>query len=456
MQLPSAFVSQMQTLIGSDYSDFEAALRQRAPTSIRAHPTKAKQEWSGERVAWHPTAYYLNKRPIFTLDPSFHAGAYYVQEASSMFVGEAMRQLVNLNERLKVLDLCAAPGGKSTLLLSMLNEKSFLLSNEVVGSRYAILQENLAKWGRSNVAVSNHDPKDFQVLEGFFDVVLVDAPCSGEGLFRKNPKAIKEWSLEVVAHCAARQKRILAAAQDLVKKGGILIYCTCTYNGKENDENVKWLKENYDLTSLQLEVPAAWKITERQVADCYGYQFFPHRTKGEGFFLTCLRKNDAIVFKTKDKKKEKSKNRFEKVPKSTLSGFKTFVQISENYGFLQAQSKHIYAIPKVLQEDFNTLSQAFRRIHLGTEIGIQKGKSFIPAAPLAMSDLVHPDLPQLALSKEQALYYLKKLAFEYETHEKGWHWMTYEGSGLGWAKILKHRMNNYYPKNWRIRMEINH
>ncbi|MEM9847485.1 MAG: RsmB/NOP family class I SAM-dependent RNA methyltransferase, partial [Bacteroidota bacterium] len=398
MYLPPAFIEQMQNMLGSDFSDFEASLAENAPVSIRLNPNKMTRNWEAEQIAWHPDAYYLAERPVFTLDPSFHAGTYYVQEASSMFVAEAVKQLVDLDQPLRVLDLCAAPGGKSTLLLSLLNDRSFLLSNEVIKHRYHILQENLAKWGRSNVAISNHDPKDFKALTGFFDVVVVDAPCSGEGLFRKDLKARQEWSTNAVEHCAARQKRILTAAQTLVKPNGLLIYCTCTYNRQENDENVEWLTQNYAFQSEALSIPKTWNITERSVDGKHYYQFFPHRTKGEGFFLSCLRNTGHHSAKSPKRRKHAPKTSFEKITKSTSSLLPAFVAQHEDYDFLQDQLENIHAFPKALGADFRTLAQVLPRISLGTTIGTVKGKNLVPATPLAMSPLVSHDLPELKLN----------------------------------------------------------
>ncbi len=169
-----------------------------------------------------------------------------------MFLEQAFTQATNGATHLNVLDLCAAPGGKSTHLLSLMDQNSLLVSNEVIQSRSAILSENLQKWGHDNVVVTNNDPKDFQRLPGFFDVIVVDAPCSGEGLFRKDPGAIKEWSEDAVALCSKRQRRILSDVWPALKTGGILIYSTCTYNSQENEENLRWLQQEYEVESIPL------------------------------------------------------------------------------------------------------------------------------------------------------------------------------------------------------------
>ncbi|NJN35547.1 MAG: RsmB/NOP family class I SAM-dependent RNA methyltransferase [Saprospiraceae bacterium] len=300
LALPTLFIEQLRPLLpNGELEDFMGALNTPPPVSIRFNPKKKLElvvfeqnlGLHTEPVAWHTEGVYLDERPIFTLDPSFHAGAYYVQEASSMFIAEALKQHVDFQENIKILDLCAAPGGKSTLLAALMSDDSFLLANEVIKSRVDILKENIIKWGQPNVYVSNHDPEDFAALNGFFDVVLVDAPCSGEGMFRKDPQAAQEWSPEAVLTCSARQKRILTHAQNLVKSGGFLLYSTCTYNEFENEKNADFILENADFQPLTIKLVSDWKISKLN----YGYQFFPHKTKGEGFYLSLFQKKGKKI-----------------------------------------------------------------------------------------------------------------------------------------------------------------
>ncbi|MEM6699042.1 MAG: RNA methyltransferase, partial [Bacteroidota bacterium] len=346
----------------------------------------------------------------------------------------------------------AAPGGKSTTLLSILNEESLLVSNEVIKSRYQILRENLTKWGNSNIFVTNHDPKDFEGLEGFFDLVLVDTPCSGEGLFRKDAKAVQEWSPEAVQHCSARQRRILSIAPTLVKKDGILMYCTCAYNASENINNVNWLLKTNNLQSEQLDLSEDWGITEISNKNAFGYQFYPHLVEGEGFFMSCLRQKDDLT--NTRKRKNTAFVHLKKVPKKQLELLNPFINEDVDFDYFQTEKGHIFAFPTSLAETFADLSTHLKKSAFGTAVGMVKGKSLVPAHALAMSHIVAPDFPKLSLSKQQALQFLKKLAVEIDSTEEGWHLITYEGLALGWAKVLKRRMNNYYPKEWRIRMEI--
>lgn len=452
MDLPIAFQQQMQNLLGADYSAFVDSLNTPSKTSIRFNPLKYfKSKENSDGVKWNSNGVYLEKRPVFTLDPSFHAGAYYVQEASSMFLAEALKQCVDLNRDLKVLDLCAAPGGKSTLLASSISSNSILLANEVIRSRYGILKYNLTKWGYPNTHCSMHDSQDFSSLLAFFDVVVVDAPCSGEGLFRKDEKAIEEWSPNNVQLCAGRQKRILANAVQCISPGGILIYCTCTYNDLENVKNVQWMAEEFNLDIIPLKIPEDWHIFEKEA----GYQFYPHLTAGEGFYICCLKKKDS-----QDKSVEKRRSKNKKQPKiNWLSRRETellqpWLAKPGQFKFHQTEDQRIWAVLKSQEEAVTLLLNTLNNCQTGIEIGTLKNKQLIPSPALALSTIIHPDLPTIELDKETALKYLKKETFPLEKIPEGWALMRYEGLNLGWIKGLRNRFNNYYPKEWRIRMRI--
>lgn len=448
IEIPEGFKVQMQQILGEEYPAFVEALSVAAPTSIRLNNAKKVEENDFaelEKVLWHEDGRYLESRPSFTLDPLFHAGAYYVQEASSMFVAEAIKQTVDLSKPLRVLDLCAAPGGKSTLLASLLNEQSILVANEVIKTRVGVLKENLEKWGFPNYIVSNQDTETMAELEGFFDIVLVDAPCSGEGLFRKDPKAVNEWSGDSVQLCSARQKRILQAAAYLVAPKGVLIYSTCTYNEKENQENVKWLTTIADFESVPLTIPAEWKIVER----AGGYQFFPHRTKGEGFFLSVFRQ------KAKDRNYPKTKVKLYRLPIKQSELIYKWLKNPEYFNYyVKSDRISIVGIPKQLEDEFGTVLKALEKRSSGLELGMFKGNDFIPSHALALSTAIADDLPAIELSKEDALRFLKKENLALDAAENGWFLARYKGLNLGWMKVIGDRMNNYLPKEFRIRMDI--
>jgi 16S rRNA C967 or C1407 C5-methylase (RsmB/RsmF family)/NOL1/NOP2/fmu family ribosome biogenesis protein len=438
----------MKSLLGADYQSFITSLREETPVSIRINPRKNRQ-FDLEKVAWNSEGFYFPSRPVFTLDPLFHAGAYYVQEASSMFIAEAVRQTVDLAKPLKIMDLCAAPGGKSTLLASLLNDESLLVVNEVIKNRLGALKENLEKWGFPNYIVANQDAEEMIDLEGFFDVVLVDAPCSGEGLFRKDPNAMNEWSEDAVNRCSARQKRILQAAAMLVKPNGILLYSTCTYNQKENQQNVKYLTQHFDYQQVSLDIPAEWNIVERDES----YQFFPHKVRGEGFFLSVFKKNNGW------EAEKKGKIKLNKVHRKQVEILSKWLENPEKFEFFERassnkQDKIIVAIPTTLTTEYAVILRSLQKRSSGLEIGQFKGDDFIPTHDLALSVAINKNLPAIELSKEDALRFLKRENMGIQPELNGWLLARYEGLNLGWMKIIGDRINNYLPREWRIRMDI--
>lgn len=411
MNLPAEFAEQTRALLGvEEYEKLIAALVQDAPVSIRLNPWKqniveplvAKEQF--EPVPWCANGYYLNQRLTFTFDPLFHAGCYYVQEASSMFLEQVMKQ--HVNQPVAMLDLCAAPGGKSTLVRSLLPNGSLLVANEVIRNRSQILAENIIKWGHPDVVVTNNDPADFKKLEDYFDVILADVPCSGEGMFRKDPGAIDEWSLENVEVCWQRQRRIIADVWPSLKPGGILIYSTCTYNTKENEDNVLWIMKELGAEPLSVNVPEEWSLTGNLSGrDFPVYRFLPHKTKGEGFFLAVLRKEEEESF--------------------SRSGDKDALL-----------RKHLRVIKP-----------------LGIEPGVQKGKDLIPPHALAMSCTLNLEsYPSSALTYEQAIAYLRREAIVLDASApRGYVLVTYRNIPLGFVKNIGNRANNLYPQDWRIR-----
>src|ERR1700757_2132543 len=293
MKIPVQIINQLKENFSVDIPAFEESHTQTVPVSVRLNPLKPACSFTFDKqVPWANNAFYLSERPIFTNDPLFHAGCYYVQEASSMFVEQALKQSTELSKQLFVLDACAAPGGKSTLLASLLNKESLLVSNEVISTRVLSLVHNMAKWGTANSVISNNDPKDFSRLPDFFDVMVVDAPCSGSGLFRKQEDAIEHWSAENVNHCSLRQQRILHDLLPSLKQGGVLIYSTCSYSKEENENICDHLCKEFSLESAQLKISGDWGIVETRsdAHKAFGYRFFPHLARGEGFFLACFRK----------------------------------------------------------------------------------------------------------------------------------------------------------------------
>jgi 16S rRNA C967 or C1407 C5-methylase (RsmB/RsmF family)/NOL1/NOP2/fmu family ribosome biogenesis protein len=443
MNLPESFVSRTKNLLGDEFQELEKALEGPVPTSIRVND-KMDYLPSDEKVAWCEKGYYLKERPLFTADPLFHAGVYYVQEASSMFLYQAVKQ--HFANAMTVLDLCAAPGGKSTLLTQALPENSLLVSNEIVRSRAYILAENLIKWGNPNNVVTNNDPKDFKGLPGFFDAVVVDAPCSGEGMFRKDEGAIREWSDYNVTVCAARQREILSSVWDTLKTDGILVYSTCTFNREENEENVQWICNELGADLLRIDLYGNSDIT---VTD-YGYRFYPHKTKGEGFFLTVLRKNVFIRSSQKNKKDDKKNIKF-----VTKSYVPTFLLKDVERWVILPEDNLTKAYDKDRLNDYMLIKKQLKIMHSGILLGETKGNDFIPSVNIALSKTrSRENIETVDVDYRTAISFLRKEAITLPDSKKGYVLISFEGQALGWVKNLGNRTNNLYPQEWRIRMKI--
>ncbi len=451
--LPSAFIEQMKALLPVDFESFGAALKSVPPVSIRINHSKISPEGLShlpleKKVSWHPDAYYLSERPNFTLDPLFHAGAYYVQEASSMFLHEVLSQSSGRERPLKILDLCAAPGGKTTLIASWMPEGSILIANEVIRSRVAVLKQNLVRWGHPAVFTCSYDPEAFLPLAGWFDLVVVDAPCSGEGLFRKNNLAPAEWSPENVALCAARQKRILNVAQKLVNPKGTLIYSTCTYNKQENDLNTVWLRDEKGMMEASLEIPEQWGISRRE----QGYQLYPHEVRGEGFYIAALTQLEPV------RPVEKRKKDFKKLAfagRKELEVISGWINDPGEFAFLKTPDGQLFHAPAAFVHDLLTLDFLLPHGVWLHETGQIKGKDYIPSHTLALqNNTLKPGFPSIDLDETQSLQYLKKELNSIPAPEKGWYLVRHKNLPLGWLRHLGSRFNNYYPTEQRILMQI--
>ncbi len=468
MKLPQEFIHDQQNLLKAQYQEFAEALNSESPVSIRINPEKADTSLlsplGGEEgiilkdrlnIPWCSTGYYLESRPFFTFDPLFHAGCYYVQEASSMFLEQAVKS--SIHTPVNALDLCAAPGGKSTHLSALLPKGSLLVSNEVIRSRANILAENVMKWGNPSVVVTNNDPSDIGRLTHFFDVILADVPCSGEGMFRKDPVAIEEWSPGNVALCAERQRRIVAAIWPALKPGGLLIYSTCTYNTRENEENIQWISDTMGGEVLPVFTEPLWGVTGSlcdAVPQLPVSRFLPHRTKGEGFFMAVIRKKDesevTINFSSgRSSRSGESKKKNLDYPQELRSW------LNDPQDFFIVSDKNEYqAIPLLHQEKQETLKKTLRVIHAGVPLGELKGKDLIPAHALSLSSVCRPEaFPALELTLKEAIHYLRKEALFNipEKSPKGYNLITYKGRPLGFIKNIGSRANNLYPQEWRIR-----
>ena len=447
MTLPTDFAARTRALLGEEYNLLEAALRTDSPVSIRINRQKLGDARMEDSVAWCDAGFYLRERPSFTFDPLFHAGGYYVQEASSMFLEQAIRSFVS--GPVRCLDLCAAPGGKSTHLLSLLPEGSLLVSNEVIRSRSNILAENLTKWGNPNSIVTNNDPEEIGHLRHMFDVILTDVPCSGEGMFRKDADSMGEWSVANVELCAARQRRIIHDIWDALKPGGLLIYSTCTYNTEENEDNIHYIQEELGAEVLAIPVKEEWQVSGPLHFNNPVYRFFPHKTRGEGFFLAILRKAPGEV----EEPRMKGKDKKGKSKPSTIPS--TINEWIENPGDFRIEicGTTLQAIPAAHYDLWQMLSSRLRIISSGICLGELKGKDVVPSPALALSTSLNKSaFPRVDVSWEDAIRYLRKetLTLPPDT-PRGYALVCYRGLPLGFAKHLGNRANNLYPQEWKIR-----
>jgi 16S rRNA C967 or C1407 C5-methylase (RsmB/RsmF family)/NOL1/NOP2/fmu family ribosome biogenesis protein len=449
--LPDSFIASLQGLPGFDQEAFiKVHEQQEQLTSIRLNRFKTF-ELGGhtllndkEAIPWCNNGFYLKQRPLFVLDPFWHAGAYYVQEASSMFIQYLLEQVIPYPQPMKVLDLCAAPGGKTTLLANYFSN-GLVVANETIKPRNAILVENLTKWGADNIVVTQNDPTHFKALPDFFDVLMIDAPCSGSGLFRKDTEAIAHWSEQSVQHCSTRQARIVEDSIDCLKEGGYLIYSTCSYSSEENEKRMDQIAAIAGMKNIQFDIPSHWNIvtTYSEENKCQGFRFYPDKVKGEGFFITVFKKETST-----------SSGYYDTTPTSTvatkkeLEVLKSHFEVPENYDYINHQNS-ILALPHLFQQELNGLMNHLYIKKMGLSLGEIKGADLIPSHALAMSTWSNLPYQTLEVDEATALQYLRRADLHLPTG-KGWHTLTFKNIRLGWAKLLPNRSNNYYPNEWRI------
>jgi NOL1/NOP2/fmu family ribosome biogenesis protein len=363
-----------------------------------------------------------------------------------MFLEEIFSQLFKDAVNLRVLDLCGAPGGKSTHLSSLIGKNGYLVSNEVIISRASVLAENMSKWGLSNTIVTRSDPAAFCNLPGFFDLILVDAPCSGEGMFREQ-SAIEEWSPANAALCSERQKRIMLDVWPALKEGGFLVYSTCTFNPDENEKNIRWLKDNSFCEPVRIDISNYQGITEIDHEGVYGYGFYPGRIKGEGLFISVLRKinlNDKRHRKVKIPLNSRVTNDERRIAREWTCFNEDSLIKKENV---------LISIP-CSHEEYSILSCCLRIIRPGTDICTAKGSNYLPAHDIAMS--VYFKLQSFAsvdVDHMNGFAYLHRDPIPIQNTVKGWNIVKYEGIPLGFINNIGSRINNYYPVGRRIRME---
>jgi 16S rRNA C967 or C1407 C5-methylase (RsmB/RsmF family)/NOL1/NOP2/fmu family ribosome biogenesis protein len=455
MKFPDKFIQNVSKLLPADQQeDFFSAINSTPPISIRVNQTKKAHYCkfkTAAQVPWEPDGHYLDERIRFSMDPFWHAGAYYVQEASSMIIGYIIKQVTPAQSPLCALDLCAAPGGKSISLLESLPPKSTIICNEIDSKRFQVLKENMLKWGSSHVMCTNLAPKNFQKTPAAFDLILIDAPCSGEGMFRKDEKAIQHWSEGNVISCHKRQREILTDIIPALKPGGICIYSTCTFNAIENECIGDWMIEEMGLTSLKLKVPIDWQFTQREGFHTSCQVAYPHLVKGEGI---CIQ-----VFIKKQENNTYQENK-QKIPHSKTASavIPSWIEAElpdEAVNFYTSLDGSVYGVPDTASLLLTLKNQLGIKQMPGIEMGEWKGNSFIPAHHIAMSNWIDSYPYRIDLTSEDARIYLTgsgQFNADYATlPNQNWILATYKKQVLGWLKQLSGRYNNYYPKQYRIR-----
>lgn len=458
-ELPAAFVERVKAT-HADADEFLAAIGREPFLSVRTNPAK----WSagclalGAPVPWCADGFYLTDRPTFTLNPAFHAGAFYVQEASSMSysiaIAEAMKGLPSSPV---CLDLCAAPGGKTTLLLSRAGGDGVVVANEVVRQRAWILRENVAKWGCPSAIVTNKRPAEIAESGLRFDLITVDAPCSGEGMFRKDDVAVSEWTPKAAADCAARQRDILTDIWPALNDGGYMIYSTCTFNPDENERNMEWLVKEFGAEVVPLPMPEGVGVTTIAFEGGEGYAFYPHKVKGEGIFVCLLHKQGERSFAPSvSQRRDKKKGRQPAGLKETELG-KSFVHAAKLY----RRGDEVCAFPQAKAMVMSTITEALDPLLAGTCVGSvleKRGVAVLSPAPeLPLSQAFESSsIAGADVDEQNALKFLhgdSDLALP--DGGDGWCVISHRGLALGLVKRMGNRLNNYYPKEWRIRMNVN-
>ncbi|MGN1245092.1 MAG: rRNA cytosine-C5-methyltransferase, partial [Muribaculaceae bacterium] len=413
----------------------------------------------GERVPWCSHGFYLDERQPFTFDPLLHAGAYYVQDASSMIIEHIVGQLVT--SPVRYLDLCAAPGGKTTAAINALPEGSLMVTNEIMPDRARVLLENVVKWGNPNCVVTSDSSDRLGTLTHFFDVVAADVPCSGEGMFRKDAEAVAQWTPRLVEQCAERQREIIGNIWHALRPGGIFIYSTCTYNRTEDEAMVEHIMAEYGAESIDMHFPEEWRVHPAIGTDAHCYRFMPHRTRGEGLFVAVLRKPgdephaEATASGKKGNQGGKKKLKGNQ-GKASVAAIPAEAQkwLCGDFILTADAEGSITATPQAFAGEIAMLRSAVRVLHAGVEVATIKGHDAVPAQSLALSTALNGEaFARVELDYPTAIAYLRgeSITLTHNAIPRGIVAVSYRGMVLGFVKNLGNRANNLYPREWRIK-----
>lgn len=451
--LPDTFKAMIADNLGQSIADvLLPALNTEPDTAIRININKSplSQLYDGmSEMPWCSSAFYLDERPRFTSNPLLHAGVFYVQDAASTVYETIVRSLVG-KDPVKAADLCAAPGGKTTAILNALPDGSVMLANEFVPSRANILRENLCKYGYPGVVVTNSDTSRLSAIRNYFDLIVIDAPCSGEGMMRKEEIARTQWSEGLIRQCAALQREIIDNAEEMLAPGGYLIYSTCTFNTQEDEDNAAYIAEKHGLTPVDTGLAGVAGIQPQVKGDIPCLRFMPGFTRGEGLFVSLFQKaTDEIGHSMIKKNKKKDNKGKTKIDSKILQTAKFWI----NGDFeLLPHNERILALSPLTADLLDCIPKDVRIVSAGVEIGEIKGKDLIPSHSLAMSIASSRPFPEVELSEEDSLRYLSRDVITLpQGTPKGYITVSYNGFPLGFVKNLGPRSNNLYPSDFRIR-----
>lgn len=456
--LPNGFRAFLSPQIGEEASSaLYSALKENAETGVRLNRLKPLPEAlypDMEPVEWCSSGFYLKERPKFTLNPLLHAGAFYVQDPSSMVYERIAASLAG-GRPVMAADLCAAPGGKTTAIINALPPGSGLLANEFSPSRAAILKENLVKWGFPDVVLTNSDVSKLSRMESYFDIVAVDAPCSGEGMMRKEEAARSQWTEGLVRQCASLQRSILENAAAMLAPGGFLIYSTCTFNTMEDEDNAAYIADELGLEPVDTGLAGPGGIRPQAKGAIPCLRFMPGFARGEGLFVAVFRKPEGAPGASNPRKSLKQTHKAGKRPKKADFGSDIIEKASSRIGSgaeIRRHEERLLALTPPAAAILDALPKGVRVVSAGVEIGEVKGKDLVPAHALALNALFARNFPEVALTEEDALRYLSRQAIVLPTETaRGYVTLTFRGLPLGFAKNLGNRCNSLYPAEWRIR-----
>lgn len=441
MKLPESFIEQLRDLLPDEWEQLATAITSSEPSvAVRVNEARGIGVPEGcRRVPWCEQGFYLDDRPSFTFDTDWHAGRYYVQDASSMFIAHVIRHFIH--EPVRYLDLCAAPGGKTTAAIQALPSHSLVVANEIVPPRARVLADNVIRWGNPRCVVTSNAPAHVGKMTHFFDVIATDVPCSGEGMMRKDDEAVAQWSPALVDQCAQRQREILSDVWQALRPGGLLIYSTCTYNRQENEEIAEFIVNELGAVSLEVPVEPSWNIHPAIGSDCYCYRFMPHRVDGEGLFMTVFRKEGEAPRQI-PRIKEKMPKKSDEIGKNWLASSDEFV--------IEQQGDLFIAVPQDISREVTALRASLNVLHAGVELATVMGRKTVPHHALAMSmSRAVEAFPVCEVDYPMALRYLRGESVCLEG-PRGYVLVAHQGAVLGFANNLGNRANNLYPKSQRI------